>query len=344
MAVRKPLWFIKVTRYEFWPVLVFYFPFFFYWLYLSFKARDFGFLFRINPDMKFGGAIGADKVGNLDCIAQRYLPMTLLIAPDTSFTDVTARIEQMGLEFPLIAKPNNGERGKGVEKIANLEELQSYFLSHLGELILQEFIDSKLELGVLYYRDPISGDGKITSIVKKGFLMVKGDGKSTLKELIKGNIRARFREAYLHQKFSRVLNDIIPENEELYLEPVGNHCRGTEFISGQKHISEKLTKVFDEICAPLPRFDYGRFDIKVESIERLNEGKTIKIMEINGVNAEPAHIYDKSYTLLKAYKVIKQHFDILFSIAIAKENVAGERRTSFSDFMEGYREHTRPSA
>lgn len=294
--------------------------------------------------MKFGGAIGADKVGSLGSIDQRYLPKTLLVAPDTSFASVKKQLKSQGLAFPIIAKPNNGERGKGVEKIADLEELQAYFHSHLGELILQEFIDSKLELGVLYYRDPATGKGIITSIVKKGFLRVMGDGQSTLRELIRNNTRARFRENYLHQKFSRILDEVVPNGEEMYLEPVGNHCRGTEFLSAQSLINDRLTQVFDEICAPLNRFDYGRFDLKVESIEKLYAGETIKIMEINGVNAEPAHIYDKSFTLLKAYQDIKKHFDILYAIAQARVEQKGECGTSFSDFMVGYREHTRASS
>jgi len=294
--------------------------------------------------MKFGGAIGSDKAGSLRDIDSRYLPKTILIGKDSSFTDVISMVARKGVSYPLIAKPNNGERGKGVEKIANEEELRDYFMSHVGELLIQEFIDSKHELGVLYYKHPHTGEGHITSIVQKGFLKVTGNGKKTLRQLILNNTRSRLRKNYLFHKFSRVLDDVVPKDEVLFLEPVGNHCRGTEFINGQNLINAQLISVFDEISQSIHGFDYGRFDIKVEDIDAMYKGEGIKIMEINGVNAEPAHIYDRSYTLLGAYKVIKKHFDIMYFIAMSRQNESHIEWPTFSEFMTGYREHTRPSA
>lgn len=342
--MKTPLWFIKLTRYEYWPISVFYAPFLFYWVYLSLKAKDFGFLFRLNPGMKFGGAIGADKMTSLKPLAAKYLPITLLVFDDMSFDDLVAQIQLSGLDFPVIAKPNNGERGKGVEKIMSSDELKTYWLSHKGELLIQEFVDSRNELGVLYYKDPKTGMGMISSVVRKGFLQVTGDGKATLRHLINTNTRARFRQKYLYQKFIRILDDVLPQGQTLFLEPVGNHCRGTEFISGQSLINNDLIKVFDQICESIPELDYGRFDIKIESVERMYKGDGIKIMEINGVNAEPAHIYDKEMSLFGAYKEVKKHFDIIFEISRHRRDPEKEDNATVSDFLVGLRDHTKPSA
>ena len=40
-----------------------------------------------------------------------------------------------------------------------------------------------------------------------------------------------------------------------------------------------------------------------------------KIIEVNGVNSEPAHIYEPSYSLLKAYRDIFHHMEIIYEIS-----------------------------
>ncbi|MGB0430204.1 MAG: hypothetical protein ACPGLV_06995 [Bacteroidia bacterium] len=311
---RLPLWLIKLIRYEFWPVYVFYFPFIFYWLYLSIKARDLCFLFKINPSMILGGALGSEKKEALDCIHEEYKPKTVLIKPGASFKTIKEILVENLLQYPVIVKPNEGERGNGVEKITNDTELRSYLKNQNGDLLIQEFINSLQGIGVFYYKDPATGKGTITSVVVKRFLNVVGNGLSTLDQLISNNLRARFRLEYLRNKYTDQLNDIIDEGKVVYLEPVGNHCRGTEFLDGNHLINARLTQIFDEITAHFPEFDYGRFDIKIEDLDSLYHGKGIKILEVNGVNAEPAHIYDRSYNIIGAYKDVKKQFDIMYLI------------------------------
>lgn len=315
---RMPLWLIKLTRYEFWPVYVFYGPFIFYWLYLSVKARDLGFLFKINPSMRLGGAIGADKVNSLEQIDERYLPKTVFVDKGTSAQKIENLIEKYKFHYPVIIKPNNGERGKGVEKINSANEISQYLQSESRDLIVQEFIDSPQEIGVFYYKDPASAKGQITSVVIKRFLSVVGNGLLTLEQLMQNNLRARFRIEYLKAKYAQDLNRILEEGEVMFLEPVGNHCRGTEFLSGQHIINDKLIKVFDKITQKLEGFDYGRFDLKITNLDDLYKGEGIKILELNGVNAEPAHVYDKTYNLFKAYKDVKHQLDIIYSIYMVK--------------------------
>jgi len=44
-------------------------------------------------------------------------------------------------------------------------------------------------------------------------------------------------------------------------------------------------------------------------------GEEFKIIEINGVNAEPTHIYDPNHTLAKAYRDIFFHMKIIYQIS-----------------------------
>src|SRR5690606_41400357 len=91
---------------------------------------------------------------------------------------------QAGLCYPVIAKPDVGERGSLVEKIDHEQALTGYLLSVREPVLIQEFIDYPIELGVLYHKKPGASGGQISSIVRKGFLQVTGDGHSTLQALI----------------------------------------------------------------------------------------------------------------------------------------------------------------
>ncbi len=310
----QPLWLVKLTRYEFWPVNVFYCPFFFYWIYLGLKAQNLAFLFNINPAMILGGAVGAGKKEALDHIPVQYKPKTIFFEPGCGLAYVKELMAKELIALPCIAKPNEGERGQGVEKIASFDDLERYVNLAIEPFLIQEFVDSTQELGVFYYKDPVTEQGQITSIVVKNFLSIKGNGQLNLEQLMQQNLRARFRINYLRTKFKNQLNRVLDQEEILYLEPIGNHCRGTEFMSGNHLINAKLVAVFDKITKDFIGFDYGRFDLKISDLNSLYKGKDIRILEVNGVNAEPAHIYDTSYNLIKAYKDVKKQLDIIYRI------------------------------
>ncbi len=315
--VKQPLWYIKLTRFEFWPYWVFYLPFLFYGLFLALRARSFTYFTAVNPGMKAGGLVGESKLNMLSQLDATYVPQTIRI--DTS----TASIKTLAgaIQFPCIAKPSTSERGIGVEKIHSQEELLRYLTSHSGEVLLQEFIDFDIELGILYHRFP-NGKSGITSVVHKEFLSVTGNGTATLLELLKGNERARFRMDYLKIKFKDHLKNVPLLGEKILLEPIGNHNRGTAFLDANYLINPELVAVLDTLAAPLKGFYYGRFDIKTKSIADLYANQNIRVLEVNGVESEPAHIYDPSFKLLAAYKAVKQHMDIIYTISnINRKNI-----------------------
>lgn len=89
----------------------------------------------------------------------------------------------------------------------------------------------------------------------------------------------------------------------------------------------------DEILKDFEGFNYGRFDLKVKTIEDLYEGKNIKVLELNGVNADPAHIFDPNYKLLKAYKDVAWHWKRLSDIAQYNYKL-GLKYTSFRELWK----------
>jgi hypothetical protein len=92
---------------------------------------------------------------------------------------------------------------------------------------------------------------------------------------------------------------------------------GTKFINASHLINSRLTEVFDKISSSVPGFHYGRYDIRCRSVEDLYEGKGIKILELNGAGAEPGHIYDPEFPFMQAYRVLFQHWNILYQISRA---------------------------
>ncbi len=113
----------------------------------------------------------------------------------------------------------------------------------------------------------------------------------------------------------KVLLESVPYDKEIIrIESIGNHNRGTKFINSNHLISKKLVATFDKLALEIPDFHYGRFDIKYQSFEELEEGKNFKILELNGSNSEPTHIYDQSNGLMQSLKDMAYHWKIMANI------------------------------
>jgi len=311
---RTPLFFIKVFHFEYWTWWVFYLPLVPYFLWYALVERSFRFFSLVNPSMKLGGLIGESKIDILNSIAKDFKPITMFFNKNQSTDEVLPHLAKNKLDYPIIIKPNVGERGNSVEKIEDTKDLKKYLAKNEHDFIVQEYIDYPIELGVMYYRFPNDKGGKVTSITMKKFLTVIGDGKSSIYELLENNTRARFQLERLKKKMPTMLLEIPKEKEEIVIEPIGNHRRGTEFINRNDLIKDEIHAVFDKISSTIDGFYYGRFDLKIKDFENLYTGKSIKIMELNGVASEPAHIYDANYKLIQAYKDILYHWRIMTKI------------------------------
>ncbi len=315
MVTGIPFFLTRIIRYEFWPFWLLYLPMYFYGLYLALRAGSFTYFTAANPGMKYGGAFDTPKYDILSFIDTDFIPGAVRIKQDIGSEDLTTLIKESGLAFPLIVKPDMGERGRGVELIEDLSTLQTYLTRQKGNIILQEYISWPLELGILYYKYPDGSGEGVSSLIIRDFLRVRGDGQTTLHGLIKEKNRAQLNRKHLLGKYKDRLHEVLSEGEEILLEPIGNHNRGTCFLNGSRLINDQILGVFSKIAADIPGFDYGRFDVKAKSLDDLYLGKNIRILELNGVNSEPAHIYDPDYALLKAYRDIARHMKIIFRIS-----------------------------
>lgn len=296
---------------------MFYLPNVPYAFYLAYKAKHLAFFSAANPCIKSSGNGTESKYETILLVPEKYRPKSVLIKPNTDFKAVCKNIEEQKINFPLIAKPDIGFRGLLVEKIASKDALKNYLEKYTIDIIIQEFLDYENECGIFYHRNPKNDSGKISSLTLKRFLSVTGDGVSTLKELILADERAKLYIELFSKIHQDKLTKIPIKNKVIKLTAVGNHSKGTQFINGNHLISKKLTTTFDKLSKSIPGWYYGRIDLKYNTFEELEEGIDFKILEINGIIAEPTHIYDsQNYTYLKALKAIRTHWKSLFTIAI----------------------------
>lgn len=288
-----------------------------YGIYLSLKAKSFAFFSAVNPGIKSSGNGTESKFETLKLIPDEFKPKSIFVGENRNFEEVLNEINKNGIEFPLIAKPDVGFRGYFVKKIKNEDELNEYLEYHKFNLIIQDFIDLPNECGVFYHRFPNEEKGVVSSLTLKSFLNVIGNGLMTIEELVLNDKRAKHYYKRLHANNLHIWDKVLVNGESVILSEIGNHARATQFINASKQIDEDLTQTFNDLSAKIPRFYYGRYDIKFNTLEELKQGKNFKFLEVNGIIAEPIQIYDpSSMTYFDALKTFRKQWKILYLIAI----------------------------
>lgn len=296
----------SISQFEYWNWLSFYLPLLPIWLFYAIRNRSFTYFSIANPTLPLGGFFKEDKQANLSFVPDRYKPETILISQTLSYAPMA---------FPFVAKPVSGQRGRDVRIITCNEEWNNYQKNSTEPFVIQTFIEGGEEYAVLWSKIPGEAKGKISSVCKKEFMTVIGDGINTIESLMANNERFAKQIAELPERSSIDLNYIPAKGEKVLLEPIGNHCRGTKFLNKNELIKPKMEELFDHIMSDCQGFYYGRFDLKVPHEQSLYDGKGLLIMELNGVTADPAHIFDPHIKLLKAYKDVIWHWSRIAKIA-----------------------------
>lgn len=334
--LNKYAWYIKLSSWEYWPMWVLYIPVYVQHIWLSIKARNAFFIYKANPAIDEGFILCDSKFKTQQIVPEEYLPKTIFVAKSDTLNIVLNQLNTSSISFPIILKPDIGFRGLLVHKINDKEHLESVLKTISVDHIIQEYVDYPVEVGVFYYRLPQEKKGNIPSITVKEFLSVTGNGKNTLSELIKMKPRAILQLEILQNKFSTLWNEIIPTGKEIVLEAIGNHNRGTKFINGNHLYCQELQDTFDELNKRMDGFYFGRFDIRAKSIEDLKQGKNFKILEVNGVGAEPTHVYDPNYKLIAAWKDMLHLWKVIYKIAMQNKK-QGEKFPVFLEARKRWR-------
>ncbi len=324
--------FIRIRSWEYWPFGVLHAPLFIYWLWLSLKARSFTFFSASNPGILMGGMFGESKFDVMRKVPEEVKPKTIRIDYPVDRAGVMRRLESEGMTFPLIFKPDLGERGWRVRKIQSERDIEQYLGVITLPFLAQEFVSLPLEFGVFYVRYPEDQKGRVVSIVGKEMLSVTGNGKETLQELMLKKDRAKLQWETLRETYQDQLSRVVPLGERIELVSIGNHCLGTKFLDANHLITDRLTASFDALSQRIEGFYFGRFDLRTASLEDLEAGK-VMVLELNGCGAEPAHIYQPGYSLFGAVRVLFQHWSDIYRVSLQNH----QRGVPYIPFAEARR-------
>lgn len=327
--------FIKLTNWEYWPFGIIQAPIFLYWIWYALKERSLLYFSASNPSILSGGMMGESKFEVLNLLPIEVKPITIRIKLPASRSAVLAEMKKNALSFPVIFKPDLGERGWMVKRIHKEEEIDPYLSETKIDFIVQELVDLPLEFGVYYARFPSEKNGFVNSITAKEFLFVQGDGKKTIQELILEKDRACLQWKTLKEVYKNRLDEVLKPGDTLELVSIGNHCLGTTFLNGNHLITEKLSSSFDHLSKQVNGFYFGRYDLRCASLQDLENGN-VKIVELNGCGAEPAHIYHPGSSLWKAVGVLITHWKNMYRISV-ENHQRGVPYLSFKEGMEIYR-------
>ena len=343
-------WWKRLVEWEYWPVWVMYAPVVVYVLWLGLKHRSLAVMTATNPAIPGGGFVGESKGEILDGLAgepdlvARHVMLRATDGPHERRAAAQRFLDEHGLGFPIVLKPDAGQRGSGVWIVRDQDELERRLEEMRVDSLLQEYVPG-IEFGLFYARRPSEERGRIISITEKVRPTVTGDGERTLEDLILYDKRAvALARTYLDLNAADV-ESVPAKGESVTIAELGTHCRGAIFLDGDRIHTPELEAAVERLSRSFPGFHFGRYDVRTESVEAIREGR-FKAVELNGLTSESTHIYDPRHSLLGAWRTLCLQWRLAFEIG-AENRARGARTTSAAELIGqwfGYRKLARGHA
>ncbi|MEL6870635.1 MAG: alpha/beta fold hydrolase [Pseudomonadota bacterium] len=314
----------RLTRFEFWPRWAFYWPVVLANVAFAIRYQSLTLFTLANPGMPLGGLRGEpkDQILNQLTPSGSVAPYAVVPAVDEHtqhaqrMSALHAFVEQTGTSYPIVLKPNCGERGRDVQIIDSADEAERYVLQHPHAIIAQRK-QSGHEYGVLYARIPGDACGSIRSIAHKGATIVYGDGHTPLKTLVLRDARAVCMAPFFLNEHNDQLDRIPARQEAVALSSIGTHSRGSVFTDANALDSPALTHEIDRISRHFDGFYLGRYDLFVPDADALQAGQSISVIELNGVTSEPAHVYHPGRSVWRAWRDVISQWHLAWKIGAA---------------------------
>jgi pimeloyl-ACP methyl ester carboxylesterase/membrane protein DedA with SNARE-associated domain len=320
----------RKLEWEFWPWWLVYLPVYPWIVWLGLRYRSPTLFTAANPGIEAGGFVGESKAAILGALDRRWVARFQKIRANEP---VAARLEAAqsflvseDLSFPLVVKPDVGQRGSGFTIVRTPDQLEDLLTAIAHDVLIQEFVGG-VEMGIFYVRRPSEEHGHIFSLTEKRLLRLEADGVSTVEQLILRDERA-MRLAPVHlDKMAGELERVPAAGTEIPLVEMGVHCRGALFTDGARFKTPELERAIDEISHSFEGFFFGRYDLRAPSEEELRRGEDLKVLELNGVTSEATHIYDPANSFADAARVLRRQWQLAFEIG-AENRDRGVRPTS----------------
>ncbi len=331
---------IRALKWEYWPWWQVYWLVVLYILYLGiFRYRRPTLFTAVNPCMPHGGFLGESKSEILQGLSGDGAVMPRWGSVEGGecsdrFDTVKCLMREHGLDYPVVLKPDEGQRGQAVGILKEDSEVLEWLARNPAAAILQEYVPGK-EYGVFYVRQPGEKAGRVVSITLKQQLTVTGNGRDNLELLIHSHPRAIAMLDTFLDRFENELERIPESGQEIQLGELGTHALGSLFLDGQHLLTPELEAAVDSIAKSYAGFYFGRFDLKAADDQALMQGEGLRILELNGLTSEATHIYDPKNGLFAAWKVLCWQWRTAFEIALVNTN-NGHEASTFADFFNDY--------
>ena len=356
----------RLRRWEFWPPWLFYLPVAAWVTWLAVRYRSLTVWAAANPGIPpDGGLVGESKSAILFALgspergaetvdratgesrtpraAARTAKTRLLPAGSEAAdrlphrTELDRWVRELG-GWPVVVKPDVGERGAGVSVARNPAALAERLRLAQSPVILQEHV-SGVELGVFYYRIPGHDRGRIFGITEKRQPAVVGDGRASIARLILADERIRCQFRIFARELGAGTERVPAAGERVVLEERGNHCWGSEFRDGSHLETIALAAAVEELSRSLPGFYFGRYDLRGATLDDILAGR-FKVIELNGVSAEATHIYDPATSLASAYRTLFRQWSIAFRIGALNRRAGASTPSARSVLARLFRHFT----
>ncbi|MEO8505662.1 MAG: VTT domain-containing protein [Acidobacteriota bacterium] len=341
----------RLRRWEFWPIWWFNIPVVVYFFWLALRHRSLSLFTAANPAIPSGGLVRESKAAILEGLsaggpAPKVAHFRLLLAVQTAearLATVESFLSEYRLDFPVVLKPDVGQRGEGVRIVYRAEDLALVLAEQNGDAIVQEYIPG-VEFGLFYLRFPHQDitPGRLFSITRKRLLALVGDGRSTLEQLILTDDRAVCMAPLHLERHADALETIPAAGQRVDLVELGNHCRGAVFLDGSDLATPELAAALDTLSRGYEGFYFGRFDVRTASEEALRAGE-FRVLELNGVASEATHIYDPKTPLLEGYRVLFEQWRHAFAIG-AENRARGHAPMPLGELLSEVFAFLRPAA
>jgi hypothetical protein len=231
---------------------------------------------------------------------------------------VRAFMAEEQLDYPLVLKPDVGERGRDVVIVRSDAQLNEVLEKLDAKLIAQAYVPG-VEFGVFYYRYPTAEHGEILAITTKRMVSVTGNERDTLERLILADNRTVCMAPFFLKQFAARLREIPRDGEVVALTELGTHCRGALFLDGTHLLTPALKDAIEHTSRAYRGFYFGRYDVRAESEEAFQAGR-FKVIELNGLTSEATSIYDPKHSVWFGWRMLCRQWRI--AVEIAAENRA----------------------
>lgn len=329
----------RLWRHEFWPWYVFYAPLLPWLVWLGLRYRGIMTFTCVNPALDAGGGvIGESKSQILEFLGADPAVLAHELLPARPGEAAAARLGQLEAAldarpelggWPIILKPDRGERGYAVRLCRGPGEALAYLREIEQDVVAQRYHPGPHECGIFWVRDDQAPHGgRIFSTTRKQFQTVTGDGRRTLEALVLADPRLRMQSGVFLSRFDEQRHRVLSPGETLRMSESGNHAQGALFRDGADLATDALAARIGAMLGQIsdraggPGFDLGRLDVRYINDDELRRGRGFAVVELNGSTSESTNMYDPERSVLWAWGVLLRQWSAVYRLG-AKRRAEG---------------------